>query len=350
MNKFKKIFLVTLSVISGTVYAAEETKEVDEIKNVPFVFSVASNEFWFASKKDISANYAFGLLGSTLYQVNGIQGSSLYNITHEVNGVQLAGVSNINTDNFSGFQGSGVFNINGAEFSGAQLSGVFNINGAGFNGLQSSGFMNIAGGGDSRGAQIAGVLNICKENLRGAQIGLINICSGDCGFQLGLINIAENGILELGASYTSNNDIRLAFNSGNQYCYTVLGVKCRDRIFKKNDGKIVLDNFVSFAGLGTRQQFSIFNFDLEAYYNSVYFRDNENKFRTAGYLSGRAVVGVTPVKHFNLFAGYTMSFEHADFCDSDIAFKCLKSNFRTHLDNGLTLHHEIDAGIKIQFR
>ena len=342
MNKIKKIFLVVLSVVSCSLFANENQREKI---NAPFVFSFVSNEFYLFSQKDVAAKCALGLLGSTVDQINGFQASGLYNVTQEINGVQLAGIFNVNTGNTDGFQGSGIFNINCGELDGSQLAGIFNINAGSFSGFQGAGIMNIAGGEYSKGTQASAILNIKKGDLRGSQIGLINICSGDCNFQLGLINISKNGIVEFGASYTSNNNIRLSFSSGKEFFYTVFGLESNAHFqsFRNN----FFNNLVTFTGFGSRVSFGIFDIGVEALYNNVYFRDSCDKFQNASYLSGRAAVGITPVKHFNIFAGYTASFEHSAYLRSDIAFEHRTSNLKSKFDNGLTIHHEVDVGIKV---
>ena len=366
-KKIKKLFLVILSVITLPVFANENEKDEIETMHVPLSISFVSNELLLGCEKPVVTNLSFGVIGSTLYQVNGIQGSVVYNVTKEVRGFQGAGVFNVNCRNtcgfqgsglfningrnFSGVQGAGFFNINGRNFSGAQLAGVFNVTRSTFNGLQGSGVMNISGGKDSCGVQAAGVINVHKGNLKGAQLGLINVCSGNCDFQLGLINICRNGILEIGTSYTSNRNLRFTFSSGNQYLYTILGFSCKDNFLcKLNEGSHFFDDYITFAGLGTRQKFLIFNFDLEAMYNNVFYHDENDDFRSAGYLSGRVAAGISPIKVINIFAGYTAGFEHSSCCDSEEAFRHCKSRFKTLFDNGLTVHHEFDVGIKVQLK
>lgn len=345
MNKIKKIFLVVLSVVSCSLFANENQREKI---NAPFVFSFVSNEFYLFSQKDVVTPFAVGMLGSTVYQVDALQASSLYNFTHEVNGVQLSGILNWNTSEFDGVQGAGIFNMNSGDFDGSQLAGILNMNAGAFSGFQGAGIMNYAGGQDSNGVQAASILNIKKGNLKGAQIGLINICSGECNFQLGLINISKNGIIEIGTSYTSNDNIRYTFTSGKEYFYTVVGFMT-DNPFRNGNmfKKEFFYNFENFTGVGTRLSFGIFNVGVEALYNNVFFLDSDNRFRSAGYISGRVAGGVSPVKNLSLVAGYTAGFEHSAYCNSDLAFEHKTSNLKTRFNNGLVIHHEVDVGIKV---
>lgn len=364
------------------INAEEPADEQKEIMHVPAVFSFVGNEFLYATGKDIETNFAFGMLGNSVYVINGFQASSLYNITHEAYGFQGSGIFNINTDDFSGFQGSGIFNINGGNFTGLQTSGIFNINAGYYSGLQSSGIfninakdvkgaqlagifnigagsftgfqgagiLNISSGETATGVQSAGIVNIRRGSLKGVQIGLINICSDDCTFQLGLINISKNGIMEVGASFTSNKNIRLSFTSGNQYLYTVVGLQCKSSFFTNGfTSHWFCDNFSSFAGLGTRQKYSIFNADLEVLCNSR-FGCKSDRDNSGSYLSGRISAGITPVKNITFFAGYNAAFEHESLLNSRKAFRNQKSNMKTSFDSGLTIHHEIDAGVKLILR
>ena len=344
MNKFKKIFLVVLSVVSCSLFAEENQKEKI---NAPFVFSFVGNEFYGFSGKDVTADFAVGMLGSTLYQVNVFQASSLYNVTHELDGAQIAGIFNLNANEAAGFQGAGIFNINSGDLNGTQLAGIFNANSGNLFGFQGAGIVNYAGGEDSDGVQVAGILNINNGNLKGSQVGLINLCAGDCDFQFGLINISKNGIIEFGTSYTSNDTFRYSFTSGKKYFYAVLGLMS-DNPFR--DGNILkqefYSNFESFGGFGTRLSLGMFNLDFQALYNNVFFKNSNDESTTAGYLSGRVAGGITPIKHLNIFAGYSAGFEHPGYCDSDLAFDHKTSHLKTKFDNGLTIHHEIEVGIK----
>ncbi len=379
MKKSILIIMAALTIFSGKVFAEDFEDELElehevnhEEKNereklyIPVVVSFASNEFLFATRKSIVANGAFGLLGSTLYQVNGIQASGLMNITKEIRGIQSAGLFNVNSDRLFGSQSAGLFNINGSTLGGLQAAGIFNVTGGSVNGLQAAGIFNVAGGGirglqasgilniagnKSSGLQLSGVMNICGGDMKGLQIGLVNICSGDCGFQLGLLNISKNGIFDFGVSATSNGELRYAVSSGTRHLYTTLGYSTNNIIFTEfNLNSLFFDNVTTFAGLGTRLQLGFLNVDLEALYNTVYFRGKSLLPNSAGYLSARLSGGITLFKHINLFAGYSVGFEHSDFGDSELAFEHSRSNIQTYAGNGIILHHEIDLGVKIRIK
>ncbi len=353
MNKFKKMCLVALSVLSISLYANENEAESENKKDklyAPVVVSLFGNEIFMFSNRDVVSNCAVGLVGSTIHQVNGIQSSGAYNVTNKMNGGQHAGIFNVNTTNTYGYQAAGLFNVTGGTVGGAQFAGGINIAAGELYGYQGAGLVNIAGGENGGGLQTAGILNIKKGDFKGAQFGLINVCTGECGFQFGLINISKSGVLELGTSYTSNEYFRYSFSTGPKLFYTVFGLMTDNPFVNGNCMKAgFYDNFATFAGFGSRQTMGILNIDVEALYNNVYYRDSEDCIRSAGYMSGRLSMGLTLGKVINIFAGYTAGFEHPDWYDSSIAFDHTRSHLASKFNNGLMIHHSVDAGLKIRF-
>ncbi|MCR5614368.1 LA_2272 family surface repeat-containing protein [Treponema sp.] len=328
--------------------ASDEEKNRRDVKFVPFVFSFVCNEFYIGSKKDIATIFALGLIRSHVYKVNGVMASGLINQADTVNGaagagmfniiqnargvesagifnitprmlglqtagvfniardagpVQGAGVFNIASDRFYGIQGAGVFNIAGA-VKGFQSSGIFNIAGRGIKGVQLAGIGNVSGA-ESSGLQASAIFNVVKGDMHGAQIGLVNICGGDCGFQFGLVNISKNGVCEVGSAYTTNNNIRTVVNSGNKFLYAIGGFSMYKNFWIRPDKET---NFYAtlILGLGTRVKAGIVNFDFEVLSNQVFFSESAE---TVWYPSSRISVGVTPVKHLNIFAGVNLIFE-----------------------------------------
>jgi hypothetical protein len=95
-----------------------------------------------------------------------------------VNGVQLAGLANVNREHTSGLMWAGCFNLTLDDTRGVQLADL-NIATADFTGVQ------------------AGVINYARR-LKGAQFGLINIVGEDNGaLPIGLINIVRGGYYAL---------------------------------------------------------------------------------------------------------------------------------------------------------
>lgn len=350
-----------------------------ETVHFPFVFSFVCNEFYLAAKKEITTNFSLALFRSSVYQVNGAmvsgignetkhlygaQAAGIYNIAGEARGAQAAGIFNI-AQNIRGAQGAGIFNLaqdvlgaqgagianvarsvryaQGAgignvahDVTGAQGAGIGNVCVTDVTGVQGAGIANYAGG-NVTGVQGSAIANIALGNVKGVQVGLINFCKGDCDFQFGLINYSRNGMFEIGASYTTDQKIRITLNSGNKHLYSIFGVLLNPEHFDNRSSDRVA---TALFGLGTRFEVWKFNFDLEILANEVLFKKDGKK--TMFYPTARTSVGFTPVKHLNLFAGFAMSFETKG---NEEAFVDRKRNMV--IDAGkVTLHPEFDFGAR----
>jgi hypothetical protein len=110
----------------------------------------------------------------------------------ESKGIQLNLIGNSTgnvlqlTDNYQqGIQLAGLLNLNFGNSDGIQIAGFVNIAASVVQGMQIAGVKNM--GRDVRGIQIAGLLNFA-ESVRGVQIGLINVTGKLSGLQIGLVN------------------------------------------------------------------------------------------------------------------------------------------------------------------
>lgn len=390
----KKTYVVSNSNLSPVVRVANRNRgqnientdstEIDENNNlelneqetmfVPFVFSFVNNEFYSDTNKDIIAQFGLGLIRSDLYRVEGvmlsgigndakiirgIEYAGIYNTATSVYGVQNAGIYNL-TQELHGFQQAGIFN-RAQDVIGAQGAGIVNIaqdikgvQGAGIAnyakniyGVQGAGIANIAK--DAKYVQASGFVNV-SNNLTGIQVGVVNICVEELnGIQLGLVNISKNGVLEIGTSYTTNNNLRTIFNSGSKYLYTAIGFATAPKYFfnYNYDDKAYIDLI---AGLGTRLEVGKFNFDLEVLSNSVINIDEEkdddekleSQAKSHWYPSTRISVGFTPVKHIKFFAGAMVSYE---FDWNQDAFSCQRQNYKITAEE-VKLYPEFDFGIR----
>ena len=136
--------------------------------------------------------FSMNLVGGYAAGLNGVEIAGVFNIDQKaVRWVQLAGVFNIVGGHFTGAQISGVHNhimdsLNGVQaggisnilkygFHGGQVSGVYNQAGGDGHGVQIGGVLNNAGG-IIKGAQVAGAINLGRDSIRGAQVaGAVNI-------------------------------------------------------------------------------------------------------------------------------------------------------------------------------
>ncbi|MBQ5571194.1 MAG: caspase family protein [Treponema sp.] len=350
----------------------------------PVELSLVNNELSRPFNKKVYSTLSLGLVRSSVYEadgamfsifineaefVRGVQAAGIYNTSKDLCGLQYAGIFN-RSDEVKGMQYSGIFN-EAKEVKGGQASGIFNrsedlvgVQGAGiFNssksvkGLQAAGIGNLAG--EAHGAQIAGIFNYAgKVEKDGVQIGLVNVAKEAEGIQLGLLNLSKNGVLEVGVSYTSNNNLRFALNSGNKHLYTVLGIEGYAKDFFKPRGDDESYGIL-LCGLGSRLSYGIFNFDIEGIGNFVAYKkdsddissddededgvryDVEGKF----YPSLRLSVGCTPIKHLQVFGAANISYCGKKFRD---AFDRLETNIK--LGSGeYKFYPEFEAGVRYSF-
>ena len=354
---------------------AQEQDKEREIEKTPFVFSFVCNEFNGMGSKDISTNFSLALLRSSVYETNGAmlslggneteilrgaQLSAIYNIAQQnvvggqvsnifnyadnVIGGQLANIVNI-SGNLTGFQAANIANVATGSVRGVQVSNIMNVATADFKGVQAANIANVAVK-DFTGVQVANIANVATGNVKGAQIGFINICKGDCSFQLGLINYSRNGIFEFGGSYTTNERVRVSLNSGNKYLYTVLGAYVDPGNFSIEGTDIKTGT--AFFGLGTRVSVWKFNFDFEVLANEVFFvntkkdMDNKKRVETEFYPTTRFSVGFTPVKHLRLFAGAALSYQVSS---NEKAFTTMNKNIVWDAGK-VTVYPEFDFGVR----
>ncbi|MBP5748442.1 MAG: hypothetical protein J6W63_08795 [Treponema sp.] len=351
----------------------------------PVELSLVNNELSHPFNKKVYSTLSLGLVRSSVYEtsgamfsifineaefVRGVQAAGIYNTAKDLCGLQYAGIFN-RADEVKGMQYSGIFN-EAKDVKGGQASGIFNrsadlagVQGAGiFNstksmkGLQAAGNGNLAD--EIQGAQIAGIFNYAdKVKKNGAQIGLVNVAKEADGIQLGLLNISKNGVLELGLSYTSNNNLRLALNSGNKHLYTVLGVEGRAQDFFRNRDDDEAYGIL-LGGLGTRFSYGIFNFDIEGIGNFVAYKNDSDEISSSSddedewdhydvecdfYPSLRLSVGCTPIKHFQVFGAANISYCGTRYKD---AFDRLDTNIK--LGSGdYKFYPEFELGVRYSF-
>jgi hypothetical protein len=233
--------------------------------NIGFVPPISiGNIFQAATGKRILSNVSLHLLGGVGNAIEGIELSGVWNVqTDYVLGVQGAGVVNVVSGDAAYLQGAGVGNVVSGRFEGGQGAGVFNIASGGLSGAQGAGVFNITANADAvqgagifnsskniRGVQAAGVFNHAADivgtqiaglfnvaqNVEGVQTsGIINIAKHVRGAQIGLINIAEDnedimiGLLNFNAKHgirieMSTDElrfIRAGVRMGNRAWYTM---------------------------------------------------------------------------------------------------------------------------------
>jgi hypothetical protein len=175
MKQMKILSVLFLSMLVGININAQEK----EAAQVTFIYPIGTAG---TRSVDYTNNFSFNIIG-------GLNGG--------VNGFELGSVANINKGNVSGCQISGVCNVASGDSKGFILSGVANISKNQSKGVEISGVANVSG--MHNGLQLS-TINFVKDDLTGAQIGVVNYAKKGKGFQFGVVNVcgSDDGILPIG--------------------------------------------------------------------------------------------------------------------------------------------------------
>lgn len=161
-----------------------------------------------------------GLVNSVLDSVSGMQIGGLVNdVRRNVNGWQSAGLINYDRMNFKGLQIGGLANIVSGRSEAAQFAGLANVSESS-GGVQVGGLTNISRK-EMKGVQIAGLFNYAKV-MKGLQIGLFNFADTSSGFSVGLINWVNNGYHKISISANDVFNTHLAVKTGTPQFYSML--------------------------------------------------------------------------------------------------------------------------------
>lgn len=176
-----------------------------------------------------------GLFNIDRYNVRYIQAAGLINMVGgTMSGIQLAAIHNTVLDSLQGFQAAGIFNLVRKNVNGVQLAGIANAADS-VDGTQTAGIYNHSKGTvkgmqlaaignyakEVRGAQIAALLNKTKHN-RGFQFALINMADSSSGVSFGILNLIGNGIKRFSISTNEVFYANLSFRSGTPKFYSII--------------------------------------------------------------------------------------------------------------------------------
>ena len=226
--KTLKYLILTISLTTFTAISQEKDSLNPKPFQATFFYPMGTNGIQSKSKRNY---FSFNILSGVNGGLKGMEIGGISNVnTGHVDGVQIAGITNVNLKSANGLIISGIINIikdssqsiciagisnivggstlntglhitgisnlNNDNFTGSQISGIANLNNGYIQGSQISGISNI-NNGNLFGTQVSGISNLINGDLTGVQIGLINKSKNVKGFQLGLINVAndfENGV------------------------------------------------------------------------------------------------------------------------------------------------------------
>jgi hypothetical protein len=164
-----------------------------------------------------------GFAGWTKGNLRGVQMAGFFNkVSGNMRGVQISGGGNVSKGSLNGGQISGIFNKSIKAMHGFQVSGGVNIGNENISGPQISGIGNISKK-ETRGLQLSSIFNYAK-NLKGIQIGLVNVADSSSGYSFGLLNIVKNGKGTISVYGNELLPLNISWKSGSKKLYNILTI------------------------------------------------------------------------------------------------------------------------------
>jgi hypothetical protein len=270
-----------------------------------------------------------GVFNINQKDVRSLQMAGVFNLVGQnARGLQLAGVSNTVLEDVSGVQIAGVKNWTGNS-KGVQIAGVFNISERS-QGLQLAGCLNRSS--EETGSQISGVVNIGGK-VKGIQIaGILNVADSS-DYPIGLINIIKNGRKSIAVGTDESGSANFTFRSGGRVLYGLTGI-----------GFYLTDHELPYAfdaGIGAHfVDGKTFSFHAELVNRiSTDFKD-----RTQPRLSLKLLPELHMGDHFSIFAGPSLSFTYPERKDAGIE-KIPGWVLHENKSNGKALHIGLTGGL-----
>ncbi len=121
--------------------------------------------------------------------VNGISINLIGGYSGGTSIVEVGGIFNIDKRDVKSCQIAGAVNLVGGKMDGVQISSLYNEVNDTIRGTQIAGLANVAKK-EVKGIQIASLYNKAK-NIKGLQIGFVNVTDGTDGTSVGFINISK---------------------------------------------------------------------------------------------------------------------------------------------------------------
>ena len=161
-----------------------------------------------------------------------------------------------------------------------------------------------------RGVQL-GLLNVAKRGS-GLQIGVINVGGEMTGAGIGLLTIHKHGYNHVRFGSGVEDQFRLGFTFGSRYVYTPMGLTL-------DFGADALDAVSLYAGIGVhipvlrqemkvpgggREKLDVLFVDLETGFGATFPTESQSALN---YPFLRVLVGGTPTKHLSPFFELTLT-------------------------------------------
>lgn len=235
------------------------------------------------NRMNVYALQMAGIFNTVGGSVKGVQLAGIYNnVFGDLKGLQMSCIHNSVKGSQIGLQMTGIYNNVKKDSKGLQIAGIQNTVSGSQNGLQISAGYNI-GKDTVRGAQITGLFNYAKE-LNGIQFGLVNITDSPSGYSFGLLNFKKNGYKKFSITSNEISDINFSIKTGDNKLYTILMAGRSERSeeekltsFGIGLGKnILLGKRITYNPEISAQYLYLGNWD---YYNLLYKFDSYFTFR-----------------------------------------------------------------------
>ncbi|WP_233756006.1 carboxypeptidase-like regulatory domain-containing protein [Algoriphagus sp. AGSA1] len=217
------------------------------------------------------SNFSLNLIGGYTAGIEGLEVAGIFNINkRDVKSVQVAGIFNLVGGSSQGLQVGGIYNSVYKNVQGLQIGGIYNHVKGNVKGLQIGGIANrvdrvadvqiggivnhaqtsrnfqLAGIGnhasESAAFQLSGISNVVSDSVNNQFTSIINRAKVVNGFQFGLVNIAEendypigflnfikNGEMNLAYHFDESGFSHLNFRSGGKKTYGILGIAYQHR-------------------------------------------------------------------------------------------------------------------------
>lgn len=262
------------------------TKQMIQSMNIPDFF--ASRPYQISITPGLSTHGMFSPQVVNKFSLNLVGG-----YTAEVDGLEIGGLFNINKRDARYLQLAGIFNLAGGNATGLQLAGAHNRALDTVRGAQLSLFTNNAGAQLS-GLQLSALHNQTHQ-LKGLQIGLVNVADTSHGASLGLLNIIGNGFYKVTYSASDMSNVNVSLKTGTHSFYSELLTSAN-----------ISDNekFYSF-GLGIGHDFM--------FADRIYLSAEANyQFANTGlwddrWMQGKLLLNFQLSKHLSLVGGPTFN-------------------------------------------
>jgi len=262
------------------------TRQKIQSMNIPDFF--AKRPFQISLTPGLSSHRMFSAQVVNKFSLNLVGG-----YTAGVNGLEIGGLFNINKIDTRYLQLAGIFNLVGGKVSGIQIAGVDNTALDTVKGVQMAGFVNHAEG-TVYGLQFAALHN-SAQNLKGVQLGLVNIADTSAGASIGLFNIIRNGFYKISWSANNFENTNLSIKTGTHSFYSNL-------LFGSN---ISADRKMYSFGLGIGHDFL---FSKAVYLSTeTDFQFANTGLWNAQWSQAKLELNLRVGNHLSIFAGPTLN-------------------------------------------